>query len=303
MVPDLPGARRCRRRRSGVGVRQVQDRVRLRTPTGKPPSNPGRISSRQGRSSRGDCSLVAGADGAGCRQCWTVSDCRGRSWNTLSVVLVCAVVAGCASGSGVHIGATSPGSTGSTDSVVTVTTIGSFQLPTTSTSVETTTPSTASSPSTTEAATGAATYTLSPSDSTAIAQAFAAYAHYSFCPVQIVPGTFRAATVASTGSVWAFGTLEPLPGCTVAFSTGQRIDANKVAPFGGGVSGSSGIFELQTGGSWVMNSFESFPFPCPPIPGKSPGPGNPWVPLAVLNATSVSYAPSNSCANAFTPSP
>jgi hypothetical protein len=64
-------------------------------------------------------------------------------------------------------------------------------------------------------------------------------------------------------------------------------------------AGRTGVFEKDPGGAWVMNSFESDPFPCPALVGYPPGDGEPYVPLAVLEAFNMKYA--KGCQHGFTP--
>jgi hypothetical protein len=105
--------------------------------------------------------------------------------------------------------------------------------------------------------------------------------------------------ISATGVDWAFGTMEPKPGCTYT-QDGNQVDPSTAYPFG---TSPSGVFEKQPGGAWVMNYFETVPFPCPDFPGTAegtPGAGQPWVPLAVLNAVSVPYA-SSGCTSLYEP--
>jgi hypothetical protein len=120
--------------------------------------------------------------------------------------------------------------------------------------------------------------------------AYVHYAQWEGCSVHQVPGTFKAATVAATGVSWAFGKFAPQSGCTV-IAGNQTYDANRAYPFGV-QTGDTGIFEKQPRGVWEMNSFETDPFPCPADisdAGRTPGPGNPYVPLAVLDAVGLHW--------------
>ena len=71
----------------------------------------------------------------------------------------------------------------------------------------------------------------------------------------------------------------------------------------GGAPANAGVFQRNPGANWVMNDFESSPFPCPAnlsSPYGSPGYDHPYVPRSVLNAVGVSYATSG-CDNMFVP--
>ena len=112
-------------------------------------------------------------------------------------------------------------------------------------------------------------------------------------PVQPVLGTLHAAVITGTGVRWAFARMEPKPGCTVKMD-GRRINPVHSGPFAGGAT-SAGVFEQDPGGPWIMNYFETAPFPCPEIhPPVADGHGlptdSPWVPPAVLTAVGVPYA-------------
>jgi hypothetical protein len=219
-------------------------------------------------------------------------------------ILAGTMLVGCGSMSreGAVASTTAPAGTATTTPIASVTTIGSAPVPTTPPGIEPASSSTiAPVPAVGERATGAIAFSPSSSDNVAIGEAFSLYANYSACQVQPVPGSLKAATISATGVRWAFGAMEPALGCTVKFSTGQTIDANSVYPFSSGTAQKSGVFEEQAGKAWVMNSFESNPFPCAPAPGERPGFGNPWVPLAVLNAVGVAHASSSGCSSAYTP--
>jgi len=164
----------------------------------------------------------------------------------------------------------------------------------------------------TDAPSGAVAISLSTSDTAAISNAYTSFTALAQlwggppytsvpCPIEVVPGTFRAAVITVSGVRWAFGRLRPKPSCMLG-SGASRIDPNKAYPFGTGSAASSGVFETTPGGTWMMNYFESFPFPCPDNPGApqgNPGPGRPLVPLAVLNAVGVPYA--SGCGNVYIP--
>jgi hypothetical protein len=112
------------------------------------------------------------------------------------------------------------------------------------------------------------------------------------CPVHPVPNTLKAATVTATGISWAFGKLEPQSGCLLTAGDGTKLDPHRAYPFGT-LTGSTGVFEKQPGGPWVMNYWESAPFPCPDntaVPYLTPGFDRPYVPDAVLTAVHVPFA-------------
>jgi hypothetical protein len=238
---------------------------------------------------------------------------------------VVAALAGCSRGTGVQVDASGSSTTSTTTSEVGATTTVATATPSgapTSTTSTTSTPSSLPFPTNTvivipspvvpgpsfpssgvpDAATGAVAITLTSGDNSAIGTAFAQWTSYedpTECPVQPA-STLDAAVISATGVEWAFGLMEPKPGCTVT-EDGKTVNANTDSPFDAGVSESTGVFEKQPSGSWTMNSYESTPFPCPDKPGAAfnePGPYRPYVPLAVLNAVGVSYA--SGCANMYT---
>jgi hypothetical protein len=146
-------------------------------------------------------------------------------------------------------------------------------------------------PATPEPTTGAVALTPTPADLTDFAKAYVQLSRYNACPVQAVASTFMAAVVQATGTGWAFGQLEPKPGCSIN-DAGQAIDARTAFPFGAKPY-DTGVFEKQPGGAWVMNWWESSPFPCPDntaVPQDTPGHGHPFVPTAVLTAVGVPFA-------------
>lgn len=120
---------------------------------------------------------------------------------------------------------------------------------------------------------------------------------FSECPVAPVTGTLHAAEISATGTLWAFATFAPTQSCRVLLD-GKEVDPYSVYPLVDR-AGNAGVFEKISGEAWVMNSFESNPFPCPALVGHPPGDGSPFVPLAVLEALNVKYA--KSCEHAFTP--
>ena len=210
------------------------------------------------------------------------------------------LVGGCASAA--KVGSSSTGA--STSSSIVLPTRGTVGVaPGTVPDGSSTTVAPSSTPA--EPSNGAVALTPSSSDVTEIGMSFSQFADFtgSNCKVVPVPGTLKAATISSSGVNWAFATMMPASDCTIKDSSGNVIDPNSVAPFGGSVAQRSGVFEQQPGGAWTMNSFESQPFPCPPPAGSSPGYDQPFVPLAVLNAVGVSYASSSGCVNGNTPPP
>lgn len=155
----------------------------------------------------------------------------------------------------------------------------------------------------TDSPTGAIEMSLTSSDTASIMKAFGEYMGFTQCPLVPVTGTFRAATITSTGVSWAFGQATPQSGCTVQTSSGVREDPVASGLWSDSAPSNAGVFERQPGGDWVMNSNESEPFPCPDnlsSPYTSPGPSSPYVPSSVLNAVGVTYAASG-CGDAFTP--
>jgi hypothetical protein len=147
-----------------------------------------------------------------------------------------------------------------------------------------------SRPPSSEPANGAVRITLSATDRSAIGNDYAQATAFNQCAVEPVPGQLKAAVISATGVAWAFGTMEP--DCRIV-RDGQRISPSQMFPFGA-IPDNAGVFEKQPGGAWHINWVESDPFPCPPVssrPDGTPGPGSPMVPLAVLNAVGVSYAP------------
>jgi hypothetical protein len=130
---------------------------------------------------------------------------------------------------------------------------------------------------------------------------FSEWSGFTFCPIVAIPSTFQAAVISATGVTWAFGHVESQPGCTMKNSDGQEvapISLGELAP----PYYDAGVFERQPGRPWVMNAYESDPFPCPDNPAYdwgTPGFNLPWVPLSVLNAVGVAYAKSG-CDNAVT---
>ncbi len=165
-------------------------------------------------------------------------------------------------------------------------------------------PTTAPAVQATDDPTGASPVALTDADYMAMESLFSQWSGFTSCPIVAIPSTFHAAVISTTGVTWAFGKVESQSGCTVKDISGQDvapISLGELAPpyYNGGV------FEKQPGGNWVMNSYESDPFPCPDNPAYSwgtPGFDLPWVPLSVLNAVGVAYAPAG-CANAVTQPP
>jgi hypothetical protein len=153
-----------------------------------------------------------------------------------------------------------------------------------------------------ETSTGATAISLSATDLTAIDTAFSDWTGFVQWGCAVQPATtLDAAVITATGVEWAFGQMEPEPGC-LATQAGQKFNPAEAPPFSTGQATSSGIFEKQPNGSWTMNYFESDPFPCPDHPpAEAPGPDAPFVPLAVLNAVSVPYASSSACASVYVP--
>jgi len=141
-------------------------------------------------------------------------------------------------------------------------------------------------------------------DFTGLAQLFDSGPPYTDpFPVQAVPGTLHAAVITATGVRWAFARMEPKPGCTWKMD-GRRINPLHAGPFAGGAT-SAGVFEQDPGGPWIMNYFETYPFPCPDLhPPVADGHGlptdSPWVPPAVLTAVGVPYAPTG-CNTVYIP--
>ena len=246
-----------------------------------------------------------------------------RAW--FLAIGVAAIIAGCSRGAGVQVEAS-----GSTTTSTAATDVGTTTTSATATTISgaptstTSTPSSLPFPTNTvilipspvvpgpplpssgvpDPATGAVAITLTSADNSAIGTAFAqwtAYVDQTKCPVRPA-STLDAAAISATGVEWAFGVMEPKPGCTVTDENNNTVNANTDSPFDGGASFSTGVFEKQPTGSWTMNSYESIPFPCPDKPGAAfnePGPTRPYVPLAVLNAVGVPYA--SGCANMYTP--
>ncbi len=137
--------------------------------------------------------------------------------------------------------------------------------------------------------TGAKSIILSAADCQALGAAYSDLSGFSDCPVLPMPGTVKAAVITATRVEWAFGLMESQPGCMPTAGDGTKFDPNDGYPFAAG-SMRGGVFERQPGAPWQMNSFQSNPFPCPAL--NTPGNDNPYVPLAVLDAVGVSYAPS-----------
>lgn len=106
------------------------------------------------------------------------------------------------------------------------------------------------------------------------------------CLTVPAPGTLLEAVVSASDVKWAFGRIEAKPGCKAIGANSGTYNANSryplIFPY------NRGVFEKQRGGSWSLNYVESLPFPCPAT--RAPGSGNPFVPLAVLNAVGVHYA-------------
>ncbi len=138
-----------------------------------------------------------------------------------------------------------------------------------------------------EPTTGAVAFKPTAADVAGIVDAYLQFTRYiertgGGCPVQAVPNTLNAATVTATGISWAFGRLEPQSGC----------DAHLAYPFAI-KTGDTGVFEKQPGGPWVMNYWESDPFPCPDntaVLYLTPGIDRPYVPDAVVSAVGVHFA-------------
>jgi hypothetical protein len=156
-----------------------------------------------------------------------------------------------------------------------------------------------------EQATGAVEITLTASDLTTIGDLYANETGFTACAVSPVPGQFYEALISATGLKWAFGTMQPAPGCTV-ISNGEPVSPYGTWPFGN-IAARKALFMQQPGGPWTFNSVGSNPFPCPAdlnIPGRTPGPGTPYVPLAVLNAVGVRWSTSPNCSkDVYVPTP
>ena len=139
--------------------------------------------------------------------------------------------------------------------------------------------------------TGAVALQPSGADIAGIVAAYETFTGYSLCRIRPVPLSLKVARVIASGIRWAFGRFQPLAGCTIDVH-GRRIDALREAPFAM-FGGAAGVFEKDPGKQWVMNWFESVPFPCPDDPSDTryaPGPGRPYLPLAVLRAVGVQIA-------------
>jgi hypothetical protein len=142
---------------------------------------------------------------------------------------------------------------------------------------------------------GAVEITPSAADLDAIGNAYARFTYFTRCQVEPVPGQLRVAVITATGVRWAFGPMQTAPGCTVLHD-GQPANPMTLYPFDGPED--KAVFTKKPGGTWTVNWFESYPFPCPAdlqVPYQTPGPGNPFVPLAVLNAVGVRWSTSTRC--------
>jgi hypothetical protein len=147
-----------------------------------------------------------------------------------------------------------------------------------------------------EMPTGAVEIIPTPADLTAIGNAYVDFTGFSHCGVEPVPGQMKAAVIKATGVKWAFGSIQPVPGCTVVVG-GKPTSPDVLAPFSD-ADYRRAVFTDQPGGVWRLNWFESDPFPCPAdlrLRYQTPGPGTPYVPLAVLNAVGVPWSSSPKC--------
>ena len=213
----------------------------------------------------------------------------GRSWFVPLVAVLALVLAACT---------TDPSREASSSTTTTRTPSTTPQAP----SRTTVTPSTSRiTPSTVpglppEEPTGAVQFTPTAADLAAIGNAYAQFTGFSHCPVEPVSGQLKAAVITATGVKWAFGQIQPAAGCTV-INDGKRYSADIAAPFSD-ADYRKAVFTEQPGGTWSLNWFESNPFPCPAdlrLRYQTPGPGTPYVPLAVLNAVGVPWSSSPKC--------
>ncbi len=221
----------------------------------------------------------------------------------LGSALAAIVVAGCGTaGTSVRPYGAS-GSSGAPDTAVSTPvtvpiTSGTFPPP-----VNQPPPTTLPKPAITDSPTGASASSLSTSDIHDLVQAFEEWTKFpGNCTLQPVPGTLKAATVTSTGVRWAFGQFVPPTGCTATTRDGRTVDVVSSKYYIATPPLDAGVFEQKSGGKWQVNSFQSNPWPCPDnlsVEYMTPGTGTPYVPLSVLSAVGVPYAPG--CEHAYTP--
>ena len=213
-----------------------------------------------------------------------------------TTTLVALIVGGCGSSAGdiqsrVAVSSTVSASSSTIDLGSGV--VGS--TPTTAAKVGSTT--TVLVPPITDPATGASSVSLASGDLTSISNAFQSFTNFP-CTVQPIEGTVKAATVGETGVVWAIATMQPTAGCTIHDGSGATVDPNQVPPFESGYPETSGVFEREPGGLWVMNWFQSDPFPCPPnlaVSVSTPGPDSAYIPTAVAAAMGLTFASEAAC--------
>lgn len=143
---------------------------------------------------------------------------------------------------------------------------------------------------------GAVQITPTAADLAAIGAAYVHFTGWTYCPLSPVAAQLKVAEITGTGVKWAFGPMEAPAGCTV-MSDGAPHSPYIFYPLSDGAA-RNGIFSEQPGGEWMMNSFESIPFPCPADLNRSyqtPRSGTPFVPLAILNALGVRWSNSPLC--------
>jgi len=114
----------------------------------------------------------------------------------------------------------------------------------------------------TEQPTGAVEITPTAADLSPIGMAYATFVGFVACPVEPVPGELHAAVITATRVKWAFGQMQPMPGCMIVSNGAPPQGPYLAFPFGD-VTDRGAVFTEQPDGTWRVNWFESDPFPCP----------------------------------------
>jgi len=218
-------------------------------------------------------------------------------------------LAGCGTGSGAQIQTKSSAggttTTAGSPNSTRVTSVATSTTTATSTTAQEAPSTTQVPPSTVpglppEQPTGAVEITPTTADLNAIGTAYATFIGFTGCPVEPVPAQLHAAEITATGVKWAFGPMQTQPGCTV-IQDGKPTNPMTLGPISNPPENAA-VLTQKPDGTWTVNWFESYPFPCPADllhPRLSPGPGSAAVPLAVLNAVGVTWSNSPKCNTAL----